>query len=439
MGIFRRKKPASNPDEPVPEWNDTRWRSLLRAHTTDIDHHCNIYLQFIKDDRKEAARLFKNDDTSQARSYAESSLRHHHIVEALATLSSISNNLYQRTESLAGYTTLFQIPEPARSGIVSIIFVAGRLHMKYLSETVNFLRQQFGPVHVDAIQKGEGELYAFVNHTVRESLSPGSASQEDIDAELESAVREYFGMPTAITGAQGGSGRAEMRVGDGSARGVDERSSHSEIRRSQTTPVSVMSSEMPVSPQISDAQAPRRMTEEAKALVPGTWRVHGTGKGPRTYHGSAVPESGQQRGYHETAGNYAKSKRSNRDPEMSYNGHNQVLEEGYGGDILGRSVRGGGPTSLAEEKRGGVAAGNGLMRKGTTNMETKGLTAGGQDGGRTGDSKHTSEGPEVDGIVRGSAREVGEELRLPEHLRGFKDSDEMLLRKYDNLCGALLT
>lgn len=179
--------------EPLPVWDDTLWRSHLRANALGTEHHCGIYVQMINDDRKEAARLYRTDPAS-ARSYAESAIRNNRIVTALAALNPLSNALYQRSEPLEGYTSLVQIPEPARSGIVTLIFAAVRLRLKYLSDTVDFLRQHFGPVHIDQIQNAEGELYPLVNATVRDALSPAPATRSEVDKELASSVKQYYGI-----------------------------------------------------------------------------------------------------------------------------------------------------------------------------------------------------------------------------------------------------
>lgn len=74
--------------------------------------------------------------------FAESSLRNNRIVSALSELSPLCNDLYQRSEPLAGYTSLVKIPEPAWSGIITIVFAAGRLQLTYLSDTVSFLSEK---------------------------------------------------------------------------------------------------------------------------------------------------------------------------------------------------------------------------------------------------------------------------------------------------------
>lgn len=153
----------------------------------------------INDDRKEASRLHQNEDPTRARSFAESAIRNHRTVTALAALNPLSNALYQRSEPLAGYTSLVQIPEPARSGIVTLIFSAARLHMSYLTDTVNFLKEQFGELHIEQIQAAEGELYPLVNATVRDALSPAPATHADVDRELASAVKQYFGIDIAAS------------------------------------------------------------------------------------------------------------------------------------------------------------------------------------------------------------------------------------------------
>lgn len=194
MGLFRSRKSRQVAAEPLPDWDDTRWRSHLRANALGTDHHCGIYLEMINADRKEAARLFKNEDDIRARGFAESALRNKRIVSALSALSPLCNALFQRSEPLAGYTSLVQIPEPARSGIVTLIFAAGRLHLSYLTDTVTFLLEQFGSVHIDAIQSSQGDLTSLVNPTVLDSLSPTAPDRSDVDAELASAVKEYFGV-----------------------------------------------------------------------------------------------------------------------------------------------------------------------------------------------------------------------------------------------------
>lgn len=157
----------------------------------------------INTDRKEAARLFKAEDDIGAERFAESSLRNKRIVAALSSLSPLCNALFQRAEPLVGYTSLVQIPEPARSGIVTIIFAAGRLQLSYLTDTVAFLREQFGPVHIDGIQMSEGELAGLVNGNVREALSPLPPEPMQVKAELASAVKEYFGIAVSPAASRG--------------------------------------------------------------------------------------------------------------------------------------------------------------------------------------------------------------------------------------------
>lgn len=192
MGIFKSGRRRAVSSAPLPDWDDTRWRSHLRSNALGTDHHCNIYLDMINTDRREAARLFKEEDDAGAERYAESSLRNKRIVAALSSLSPLCNALFQRAEPLVGYTSLLQIPEPARSGIVTIIFAAGRLQLSYLTDTVAFLREQFGPVHIEAIQASEGELAGHVNANVRDALSPLPPEPSQVKAELASAVKEHF-------------------------------------------------------------------------------------------------------------------------------------------------------------------------------------------------------------------------------------------------------
>lgn len=194
MPLFRRKSSRQAPNEPYPDYDDTRWRYHLRTNAIETDHFCNQYLETINADRREAARLFKNNEETAARAHAQSALRDKRILTALAALSPLSNALYQRSEPLAGYTSLVQVPEPARSGVVTIVFAAAHLDLKYLSETVNFLRAQFSPVHIEQIQRGEGELADLINPSVREAVSNAPPQRPEVDAEIVSSVKEYFGI-----------------------------------------------------------------------------------------------------------------------------------------------------------------------------------------------------------------------------------------------------
>lgn len=321
MGFFRKKSTRQLPAEPLPDWDDTRWRSHLRSNALGTEHHCGIYVQMINDDRKEAARLHQNDDTTRARGFAESAIRNSRTVTALAALNPLSNALYQRSEPLAGYTSLVQIPEPARSGIVTLIFSAARLHMSYLTDTVNFLKEQFGELHVEQIQAAEGELYPLVNATVRDALSPAPATRADVDRELASAVKQYFGIDvtasspppparsrtTPITSAAtaatntaperprtsaiGPAADSAVRdtaperartstigtAADSAVRGTTqdvvavetEAQPSTEVRRTQTTPLSAGSSDLgvPVSPQLSTERA-QLLTAPVSGPVP---------------------------------------------------------------------------------------------------------------------------------------------------------------------------
>lgn len=246
MGLFRSKKSRQVISDPVPDWDDTRWRSHLRSNALGTEHHCSMYLEMINADRKEAARTFQNDDEIRARSVTESAIRNKRIVTALTALAPISSSLYQRSEPLGGYTSLVQIPEPARSGIVTIVYAAGRLPMSYLTDIVSFLREQFGSVHIDQIQQGRGELDTLVNSTVREALTPGPASQADVDQELASAVKEYFGVSITPSlthsinaGPSGSFVSPATDVSHQSPAPLPAQSqTSSEIRRAQTTPLS---------------------------------------------------------------------------------------------------------------------------------------------------------------------------------------------------------
>eukprot|EP00177_Eucheuma_denticulatum_P008316 GFKZ01015126.1.p1 GENE.GFKZ01015126.1~~GFKZ01015126.1.p1 ORF type:complete len:454 (+),score=62.74 GFKZ01015126.1:107-1468(+) len=451
MVFFRRKKSATTLNEPVPDWNDTRWRSHLRANALGTEHHCGIYVQIINDDRKEAARLFKKDDTAQARNYAESSLRHNRTVTALAALSPLSNALYQRAEPLAGYTSLVQIPEPARSGIVTIIFAAGRLHMNYLSETVQFLREQFGPVHINAIQKGEGELYALVNPTVRDALSPAPATREDIDAELASAVKQYFGISIPES-APRSSGRANTAadLNESGSSAMERPPSPTEMRRSQTTPLSAMSSEMgaPVSPQLSEAKKPRRLTEETRRAPPGRSRMYASATTTGRYHASSMAGYAQPQGYQEPVHEYQEQALEVRDEVLPHKEAGGSMGGGsMGGGSMGRlsaGVESVGEGSIGGGSVGGASAGAGsadssLIRKAAANLAAAGLGAGGLGTMKELGRHRAAEGGVVGGDVVAAEREVHREMRIPEHLRTFADSDEMLLRRYDHLCAVLTT
>lgn len=247
MGLFRSRNKQRPLPEPLPDWDDTRWRSHLRSNALGTDHHCNIYMEMIQADRKEAARLFQNEDDVRARQFAESSLRNKRIVAALSALAPLCNALYQRSEPLSGYTSLIQIPEPAKSGIVTIIFAAGRLQLSYLTETVAFLREQFTSIHIDAIQSGDGDLSQLVEETVRKALSPDPPDRSDVDAELASSVKEFFGIsvgPAASASARKGLGQVLPPSQPGALAGAQPTSAHS--------------SELggPQSPQFSASSAP---------------------------------------------------------------------------------------------------------------------------------------------------------------------------------------
>lgn len=201
--FFRKQKSTRQiPADPIPDWDDTRWRSHLRATALGTDHHCNIYVEMINADRKEAARLFKNAEETRARSFASSAIRNKKTVTALGALAPLCNALYQRSEPLAGYTSIEQIPDPARAGIVSIVFAASRLQMSYLTDTVTFLREQFGNSHISQVQTPEGDLEPLINDTVRAALSSGNPPNVEVDAEIISSVKEYFGVSVDVSHTQ---------------------------------------------------------------------------------------------------------------------------------------------------------------------------------------------------------------------------------------------
>lgn len=392
MVFFRSKKSRQIIAEPLPDWDDTRWRSHLRTNALGTEYQCGIYVQRINDDRKEAARLLKNNDNDRARNYAESALRHNRTVTALAALSPLSNALYQRAEPLGGYTSLVQVPEPARSGIVTIIFAAGRMRMNFLSEIVQFLQEQFGPVHIEAIQKGEGELYALVNPTVRDALSPAPATPEDIDMELASAVKQYFGItvPAAQPRSQRSKTVAVPEIVPGAASSSDLHVSPNDVRRSQTTPVSALSSSdigAPLSPRIS---SDTRQVDEVRRAPPARSRMYAPNNSSARY-GSTVPGG-------------------------AYHGEeNEVPQSeplpGSAADV-GRTER----KSVAQMATQLVDEGR------ETIPSAKGGSEVGKDDGKE--------------LERG---QLQEDYRRPEHLRGYKDSDDMLLARYDHLCTIIST
>lgn len=258
--------------------------------------------------------------------------------------------------------------------------------MNYLSETVHFLREQFGPVHIDAIQKGEGELYALVNPTVRDALSPAPSTQEDIDAELAYAVKQYLGItvPDAQPRPQRSRTAAIPEIVPGAASSSDHLVSPNDIHRSQTTPISGLSSSdigAPLSPQIS---SDARKAEEVKRAPPRS-RMYASSTSSTRY-ASAV-----------TGGIYHSAEK-----EVP---HSEPL-----------------PTSAADMGKLGK---NSVALMATKLMDDgHALVASVKGGGEVG----------RDGAKGLEREQRNEEYRLPEHLREYKDSDDVLLARYDHLC-----
>lgn len=194
MGLFGKKKTRHIVEEPLPVWNDALWRSHLRSCAVGTEHHLGIYAEQIKKDRKECARLYRNENHLSCRKAAAGSLANTRIVTVLNALSPICNALHRRTESLAGYTSLAQVQEPARAGIVTIIFAAAHLNMSYLTDTVDFLREQFSPMHIEEVQAGEGPLAPLINPMVRNCIDTKFPTRPDVDTEIAHAVREFLGI-----------------------------------------------------------------------------------------------------------------------------------------------------------------------------------------------------------------------------------------------------
>ncbi|CAN8063438.1 unnamed protein product [Agarophyton chilense] len=268
MGFFRRGKQRQVTSEPLPEWDDTRWRSHLRASALGVDYHCNLYVEVINNERKEAARFFKENDEARARSHAETSFRNKRIISALGALAPITNALHQRAEPLAGYTSIAAIPHPARSNIISIIYAASRLQMSYLTDMVEFLREQFGSYHIEQIQQGLGDLFTHVNPTVRDSLSTMTPSRDDTNTELASAVKEYYGIsvnPTPVHSVTQAATSVSNRVhAPPFSAPVHSavpppppiRATKETLRKSHTTPLSAESSDIgPMSPELHSSQS----------------------------------------------------------------------------------------------------------------------------------------------------------------------------------------
>lgn len=352
----------------------------------------------IASDRKEAARLFKNDDATRAQTYVESSLRNNRIVAALTALSPLSNALYQRSEPLAGYTSLIQIPEPARSGIVTIVFAASRLQMGYLTETVAFLREQFGSIHINQIQQSHSDFHALINSTVREALSAESPSRADIDKELASAVKEYFGVTVLSqsapqqaslgAGANGANGTATTNMGATSSQTAPA-VTHTQkdgVVRNVSTPLSVRSSELgaPVSPQLHGVEGGlhvRNMKTPSPPTAAQRGRMYGGGSG----------EDG-----------------------------NGIFEARIRRDTVASSV------DVVAMKRG---------RSAPTGVITKDLGGSSKEGagGRMSVSGGGGRTSSAEDVVSGANGGLGEGRKIAEHLRLFEDNDKVLLCRYEIL------
>lgn len=415
--LFRSKKSVRQvASEPLPDWDDTRWLSHLRSNAVGADHHCGIYVDMINRDRQEAAGHFKNEDHAGARSFAESALRNNRVVTALAALSPLCNTLYQRSEPLAGYTSLVQIPEPARSGIVTVVFAASRLQMSYLTETVNFLREQFGSVHIDQIQKAQGELYPLVNATVRDALSAVPATRAEVDAELASAVKQHFGLsvqPTvqrARTTALDSNEDSPATVPSRPA-GPSPSRQDSEVRRAQTTPISALSSDngAPVSPQLSQegVHEPRRSSPQHEHVMK-------TPSPPRRSDANASGPIPRGRMY------------------ASYSSPPRYPGTQQGDYPVGVAERHGRPEGISHS---GDASG---MKRGRAMplvpvVVDEAPTVGASLGFPTASSRNNAPVQEQE-HPREIASPVEQDLRnKPDHLMVFKDSDELLLARYDHL------
>lgn len=432
MGLFRKKPSHPSAPDPLPDWDDTRWRGHLRANALGTEHHCGIYVQMINDDRKEAARLFRNDDPSRARHYAESALRNNRTVTALAALNPLSNALYQRSEPLAGYTSLVQIPEPARSGIVTLVFAAARLRMNYLSDTVAFLKEQFGTVHIDQIQTAQGDLYPFVNATVREALSPAPATPAQVEDELASAVKQYFGIditpaadppspapadsaPDPIPAPERAPSPSNPAADappaaaqDGPrAPSQDPSSSHAQtqtdMRRAQTTPISTGSSDFgaPISPELSSE---RGLVPNGPA--PPAPHVDAHASRSRMYAASPLPPHPRK-----TPQTYA------RQAVDSY--------------PLAASEHVTSAYPLGSRRRSGDSGG-GNWHAAALNANERGLLASAKPPILNKPESNSSSEPGL------GTRSINELRSKPAHIRRFDDGDEALILRYEHLRGAVL-
>lgn len=98
-----------------------------------------------------------------------------------------------------------------------------------------------------------------------------------------------------------------------------------------------------------------------------------------------------------------------------------------------------GGASVGAASAGGASADSGLIRKAAASLAAAGLGTGGLGTVKELARHRVADEDAVDGEVVRTERDVHREMRVPEHLRVFSDSDEMLLRRYDHLCAVLST
>eukprot|EP00178_Gracilaria_changii_P023483 TRINITY_DN71027_c0_g1_i1.p1 TRINITY_DN71027_c0_g1~~TRINITY_DN71027_c0_g1_i1.p1 ORF type:complete len:421 (-),score=59.84 TRINITY_DN71027_c0_g1_i1:1038-2300(-) len=410
MGFFRRGKSRQVTNEPLPEWDDTRWRSHLRASALGVDYHCNLYVEVINNERKEAATHFKDNDEVRARSHAESAFRNKRIISALGALAPITNALHQRAEPLAGYTSIAAIPDPARSSIITIIYAASRLQMSYLTDMVEFLREQFGSYHIEQIQQGLGDLFMNVNPTVRDSLSTMTPSREDANAELASAVKEYYGIAVSpvpvhpVTDTK--TSASSMIPSPPFSAPVQNnvplpppvRSTKEALRKTHTTPLSGRSSEMgPTSPELHTSQGAPRHEHNLKTPSP-----------PR-------PERGRMFAPRAETPQPKREQALPNQERMQQSFTSSVDEVGI---PTGRSLF----TDEVEEAK---------------NLEKRGLPMSNPDKLVAANNSTSLSGRGIQDISHKSRPLHEEEFKkdrdVPEHLKNFQDSDEMLFERYEQL------
>lgn len=108
------------------------------------------------------------------------------------------------------------------------------------------------------------------------------------------------------------------------------------------------------------------------------------------------------------------------------------------GSMAGDSVaEGSGADSVGGGSVGRASADSGLIRKAAASLAAAGLGVGGLGTMKELGKNHVEDEGVGSGEFITTEREVHRELRLPDHLKAFKDSDEMLLRRYDHLCAVL--